>query len=173
MDIHIQGNPGTGNTFQEVHIGTVQNYNPQATTVINHNYASAPKVASPRAEDSSQNSTAWRRDALLQYVMRLHGCVAPEWTARYRTLWERVVDAPEVQAVAYVLGKQQGTTFNRNLVASIIYIMCNEGIIRESNASRLAEFLEGSKEHSVRLRLGTYPDDSTLRERVMAIIRDF
>ena len=37
MDIKIEGNPGTGNTFQEIHIGTVQNYNPNATTVINYN----------------------------------------------------------------------------------------------------------------------------------------
>ena len=36
MDINIKGNPGTGNTFQEIHIGTVQNYNPNATTVINN-----------------------------------------------------------------------------------------------------------------------------------------
>ena len=36
MDIKIKGNPGTGNTFQEIHIGTVQNYNPNATTVINN-----------------------------------------------------------------------------------------------------------------------------------------
>lgn len=37
MDININGNPGTGNTFQEVHITNVQNYNPNATTVINYN----------------------------------------------------------------------------------------------------------------------------------------
>ena len=29
MDINIKGNPGTGNTFQEVHIGTVQNHRHQ------------------------------------------------------------------------------------------------------------------------------------------------
>lgn len=29
MDINITGNPGQGNTFQEIHIGTVQNYNPR------------------------------------------------------------------------------------------------------------------------------------------------
>ena len=173
MDIRIQGNPGTGNTFQEIHIGTVQNYNPRATTVVNHNYASSAKAAPQPTEARHQDDFAWRRADLLQYVMRLERCVAPEWVARYRTLWERLLDTPEVEAVAYVLGKQQGTTFNRNLVASIIYIMCNEGVICEGNATRLAEMLEGNKEHSVRLRLSTYPDDSTLRERVTTIIRDF
>lgn len=44
MDLKITGNPGTGNTFQEVHIGTVQNYNPNATTVINHNYGERHKA---------------------------------------------------------------------------------------------------------------------------------
>lgn len=43
MEIKIEGNPGTGNTFQEVKIGTVQNYNPNATTVINNNHGSYPK----------------------------------------------------------------------------------------------------------------------------------
>lgn len=45
MDINITGNPGQGNTFQEIHIGTVQNYNPNATTVINNNYVEKPKPA--------------------------------------------------------------------------------------------------------------------------------
>ena len=31
MDIKIEGNPGTGNTFQEIKIGYVENYNPNAT----------------------------------------------------------------------------------------------------------------------------------------------
>lgn len=45
MDINITGNPGTGNTFQEIHIDTVQNYNPNATTVINNNYGDKQKPA--------------------------------------------------------------------------------------------------------------------------------
>ena len=45
MDINIKGNPGTGNTFQEIHIGTVQNYVPNATTVINNNYGDKQKPA--------------------------------------------------------------------------------------------------------------------------------
>ncbi|MBR3550750.1 MAG: hypothetical protein IKO09_01980 [Bacteroidales bacterium] len=36
MDIKIEGNPGTGNTFQEINIGTVHNFNPNATTIINN-----------------------------------------------------------------------------------------------------------------------------------------
>mgnify|MGYP006924866865 CR=1 FL=1 len=38
MEIEIKGNPGHGNTFQEVHIEYVQNYVPNATTVITNNY---------------------------------------------------------------------------------------------------------------------------------------
>ena len=35
MDIKIEGNPGTGNTFQEITIGYVDNYNAKAETVTN------------------------------------------------------------------------------------------------------------------------------------------
>lgn len=47
MDLKITGNPGTGNTFQEVHIGTVQNYNPNATTVSTTTMASATRLLRP------------------------------------------------------------------------------------------------------------------------------
>ena len=38
MKLDITGNPGTGNTFSETHIDYVENYNPNAQTVINNNY---------------------------------------------------------------------------------------------------------------------------------------
>lgn len=170
MDIHITGNPGTGNTFQEIHIGTVQNYNPNATTVINHNYGDRPRPAPAGAPCQPAPDHAPLRAEVLRYVSRLECCVAPQWAARYRTLWETVLDAPEVEAVAYEPGKQQNTTFNRALVANIIYIMCMEQVIQERNASRLAELLERDRDHSVRAQLGRYPADSRLGDRVTAII---
>lgn len=38
MEINIKGDPGQGNTFQEIHINKVDNFNPNATTVINNYY---------------------------------------------------------------------------------------------------------------------------------------
>ena len=34
MELKIEGNPGTGNTFQEIKIGYVENYVPNATTIM-------------------------------------------------------------------------------------------------------------------------------------------
>ena len=170
MDINIQGNPGTGNTFQEVHIGNVQNYNPNAHTVINYNYADRSKSASLQADSPSAPDRTAQRDEILRYVQRLECCVAPQWVSRYRTLWATVLAAPEVEAVAYEPGKQQDTAFNRSLVANIIYIMCVQGVIQERNATRLAELLEGDKEHSVRGRLREYPTDGGICDCVERII---
>lgn len=43
MEINIKGNPGQGNTFQEIHINKVDNFNPNATTVINNYYGDKQK----------------------------------------------------------------------------------------------------------------------------------
>lgn len=170
MEIKVQGDPGTGNTYVELHIGTVQNFNPNATTVINNNYGDRSKAAPATAGGSTDPARPARPGEILDYVLRLQGCVSPQWASRYRTLWETILSAPEVEAVAYEPGKQQRTTFNRNLVANIIYIVCMQGVIQQQNASRLAELLEGDKDHAVRGRLREYPEDRRVRDRVTSII---
>lgn len=49
MKIDITGNPGTGNTFQEFNIQHVDNFNPNATTVIN-NYNNGIKQTSQESD---------------------------------------------------------------------------------------------------------------------------
>lgn len=170
MDIHITGNPGTGNTFQEIHIGKVQNYNPNATTVINYNYGDKPQVA-PLAEKPLQDAEKEQRKAeILDYVSRLKDCVARDWKNRYEALWTEILALPEVDAVVYDPGKQQGTSCNRNLLARIIYIMCKEKVIAEDNATQLTLALEGDKDHPVRAQLKMYPDDSDIRQKVSDLI---
>ena len=170
MELKITGNPGTGNTFQEVHIGTVQNYNPNATTVINHNYDErhkAPAAVTPALPEADFTPL---RDEVLHYVMKIQGCVSPQWAERYSTLWHQVLAAPEVEAVIYKPGKQQNTTFNRTLVANIIYIMCNEDVLVEKNATHLAIALEGSGEHPVRNQLSQYPSNGDITDKVLQLI---
>lgn len=158
MKVDITGNPGTGNTFQEIHIGTVQNYNPNATTVINNNYgdklksSSAPDKALQDAEKESL------RADIMAYVGRLDDYVAKDWKNRYKALWTSILALPEVDAVVYTPGRQQGTTFNRNLVASIIYIMCNKNVIAEKNAKTLTKILENDGDHAVRHQLRKEPN---------------
>ena len=108
----------------------------------------------------------------MQYVNNLKPYVAPDWKNRYDTLWRLILQQPEVSAVVCDPGKQRDTTFNRDLVANIIYMMCNEGIIAETNATTLTLALEGDKAHSVRAQLRKVPQDSIIEEKVKRLFYD-
>ena len=166
MNIKIEGNPGTGNTFNEVHIGVVENYVPNATTVINNHYGDSRKAQPTADKDTSKADLLVRRGEIMQYVGNLKQYVAKEWKNRYESIWASILDIVEVAAVIFEPGKQKDTTFNRNLVANIIYIMCNQGIITETNATTLTVGLEGDKDHPVRAQLRKDPDDSDLKLKI-------
>ena len=171
MKVEITGNPGTGNTFQEINISSVQNYNPNATTVINYNYGDKPKPTSAPDKTMQQAEREQRKAEIMEYVSRIKRYVADEWKNRYETIWRSVLDIPEVEAVVYETGKQKDTTFNRNLVANIIYVMCEGGVFATDNATTLAECLEGDKDHSVRAKLRQNPDDKNLERHVKALLQ--
>lgn len=171
MDINITGDPGSGNTFQEIHINTVQNYNPNATTVINYNGCEKQKTA-PATDKILQDAEREQRKAeIMEYVLRLTKYVAKDWKNRYESTWQKILAIPEVDEQVYAPGKQQGTTFNRNLVAHIIYIMCNAEVFTTKNATHLAIALEGDKDHSVRNQLGTSPDCKDIMDKVNALLK--
>lgn len=171
MEINIKGNPGTGNTFQEVHIGTVQNYNPNATTVINNNYGDKPKAASSPDNNKTDAEREHLKTEIMTYVSRIKQYVANEWRNRYETTWRSVLDIPEVKSIVFSPGKQKDTLFNRNLVANIIYIMCNAGFYTDTNATALTIALEDDKEHSVRQQLAKEPADELLVKHVKALLQ--
>lgn len=171
MDINIKGNPGTGNTFQEIHIGTVQNYVPNATTVINNNYGDKQKPAASVDKAMEGAEKEQRKAEIMNYVAHLKPFVSKEWKNRYETLWHSILAIPEVEAIVYEPGKQKNTTFNRNLIANIIYIMCSERILTTDNAATLAQALEGEKDHSVRAQLHTEPDEKLLVKHVKDLLQ--
>lgn len=171
MDINIKGNPGTGNTFQEINIGTVQNYNPNATTVINNNYGDKPKAASSPDNNLTDAEREHLKSEIMTYVSRIKQYVANEWKNRYETTWRSVLDIPEVESLVFSPGKQKNTSFNRNLVANIIYIMCNAGFYTDTNATALTIALEDDKEHSVRQQLAKEPADRLLVKHVKALLQ--
>lgn len=172
MDIKIEGNPGTGNTFQEIHINHVDTFAPSATTVINNHYGDR-KPERAATDSNTKNADRVQRQAeIMQYVNNLKPYVAPDWKNRYEALWRLILGLPEVSAVVYEPGKQRDTTFNRDLVANIIYIMCNAGIIAETNATTLTLALEGDKAHSVRAQLRKVPQDSIIEEKVKRLFYD-
>lgn len=172
MDIKIDGNPGTGNTFQEFNIGHVENFNQGSTVFSNHN--GDRKKGPSSVADDTRVDLQLRQAEILEYVCRLKPYVAREWKNRYESTWRDILALSEVAAQVYNPGKQHDTTFNRNLVANIIYIMYNDrdghGVITEGNATHLAEILEGDKDHSVRRQLGQAPEDRTLRDAVNKLL---
>lgn len=171
MDINITGDPGTGNTFQEINIGTVHNFNPNATTVINYNYGEKLKAA-PAPDKVLQDADKEARKAgIMEYVLRLKPHVAKDWKNRYESIWQKILALPEVEEQVYEPGKQKGTTFNRNLVASIIYIMCKQNVLSTDNATELTKALENDKDHSVRSQLHTDLDDKDMERNIIALMQ--
>ena len=173
MDIKIEGNPGTGNTFQEVHIGTVQNYNPNATTVINYNGTSdedngakhkksGPKTMKEMLEQDLIDTTPIRKE-ILNYVSCIRPFVKDEWKDMYMQMWEDILDLVVVKEKVYDPGKQKNTNFNRKLVAGILHFLDSQKLYKDPyNAKAMAEALEGDWEHSVRRELAVDPSDEVV-----------
>ena len=157
MTIDIKGNPGTGNTFMEIHIQRVDNFQAFAPAAnSNHKGTHAGDQASPRPSGTPA-ATAPLRGEILAYVDRLRTSLSDEWKSRYQKTWEDILDLDIVASSVYLPGKQQGTNFNRSLVAGIIHYLSGRGAYEEYNAARFASYLEGSKDHSVRSALGRDP----------------
>lgn len=166
MEINIKGDPGQGNTFQDIHIDHVDNFNPNATTVVNNYYGDKQKTV-PAAENVLQDEEREKRKAdILQYVAKLAQYVSKDWKNRYETLWKNILALPEVEAEVYEPGKQKGTTFNRNLIANIICMMISAEVFNTDNATHLTIALEGDKEHSVRNQLREYPQNDDIKEKI-------
>ncbi len=165
MKIDITGNPGTGNTFQEYHIQHIDNFNPNATTVIN-NYNSEVKQTNKELDHRGvpEKDTEPIKVEILKYVSKLKPCLADKWKSKYDKVWNNILNLPSVTEKVFEPGKQQGTNFNRNLVAHIIYYMGQEGVFTDYNASQFADKLEGNKEHSIRSALGKAPDEKIQSE---------
>ncbi len=163
MEIKIEGNPGTGNTFQEINIQHADSVNPNATSVtVNHHHYGDSKTAAHKAKgnDADNIDTTPIRTEILNYVSCLRPQLKDEWKNKYMKLWEAILDLDIIESQVYISGKQKNTNFNRNLVANIIHYLDDHQIYRnEYNASTMAIFLEGDKDHSVRAALGKDPSD--------------
>ena len=98
-------------------------------------------------------------EQIMEYVGRLKPLVQPSVQERYDTLWASVLELQEVSMMVYNPGKQQGTTFNRDLVAQIAHLMGSR-VYTDTKAVQMAELLEPGKgkDHPVRQRLSENPD---------------
>lgn len=159
MKIHVEGDPGTGNTYMEINIQHVENFNPAATSIINNYYGTRSRHQDSASQITDAVDRARKQSEILSYVSRIGKCLDYAWTGSYEKTWVSILDMEAVSVLVYNPGKQQGTSFNRSLVANIIHYLHGRGIYTgEYNASHLAEILEGDKDHSVRCALGTDPE---------------
>lgn len=103
------------------------------------------------------------KKAILDYVSVLKTELSDDWAHKYMNVWDEILDLDIVKAKVYDPGKQQGTTFNRNLVANIICYLGQKGAFKSPyNASRMARLLSGDSDNSVRAALGKTPDANIL-----------
>ena len=152
------GRPLTIFNIKEVH-----QLNPNATHITNNYYGDqfVPKDMvrkEPSAPENATRNPQLCKESVLEYVMRLHPSqVREEWKDKYLALWESILELPAVSSTIYDKGKQQGTTFNRNLVGNILHLLAEKKVLKTDNATRLATELEGSSEVSIRQKLGEMP----------------
>jgi hypothetical protein len=119
-----------------------------------------------RAQDEKYEGL---KQSVMDYVTKLMPVVAAEYREVYQKMWLEILDKEPVSKIVYDRGRQQGTLFNRNLVAQISHMFLLDGvIINETTDVRMAELLEPKqgKNHPVRGALGTSPDDEHVKKAV-------
>ena len=99
------------------------------------------------------------KEAIMEYVGRLRPLVKEQYLAKYDQIWEGILEISQVKAVIYNKGKQQDTTFNRNLLAQLIH-QVDIIYLPTANTVQMSTYLEPEKgvDHPVRQKLGEVPD---------------
>lgn len=117
----------------------------------------APKKEVGKMSDASMEQG---KEAIMEYVDRLKPLIRQEYQERYDEIWMGILELKEVREEVYDKGKQQDTTFNRNLVAQIFHMMADKICLPAIKVSHMAERLEPDKgvDHPVRKKLGEAPD---------------
>lgn len=169
---------------QQFNIGSIGQMNNGVTTVIN-NYGKDGEPVTPKQKDEKpekkntmeQRETTPIREKIMLYVSCLTGELVPEWEKRYMDLWDGILNLPVVEAMVYNPGKQQNTSFNRNLVANIIHFLGTrtnnkERVYKAYNAALFTEKLEHDKDHPVRAALGKDPSED-ITKRLESYLETF
>lgn len=175
-----------------INIDKAYNVNP-AATVVNNTFnissgreaadavkeALGAKPASPfdrmREPEDNIDCTPIRTE-ILNYVSRVRPLLTDEAKSTYMKMWEDILDLPEVSSKVYRSGKQWGTNFNRDLLANILYHLRARKIYavvyRDNyNGAKMAEYLEGDKEHSVKHALRDEPPVD-VREAIDKLLKE-
>ena len=117
------------------------------------------KVMPEEEEEEVDSRYSSAKERIISYVDRLEPMVNKDFRDNYYELWNGILELKEVKESVYDKGKQQGTTFNRNLVAQIIRQIKDKVYVASANTVQMAEYLEPGKgaNHPVRQKLGEVP----------------
>jgi len=114
-------------------------------------------VVEEQAENATCNPQPDKK-SIIDYVMKLHPVyVSKEWQDKYEELWKQILELTAVAEKIYDKGRQQNTTFNRNLVGNILHLLADKKVLTTNNATKLAIGLEKDENASVRAKLGEMP----------------
>ena len=148
------------------------NFNNTQINVINGDGIHVSYEA-PKAKEEKEVPNGLRQ-SVIDYVNRLMPVVAVKYQEDYSKIWKDILEEDAVSSVIYDRGKQQGTVFNRNLVAQISRMMAINGIIvKNTNDVAMAELLEPQrgKHHPVRKQLAFIPDDNKIKKAVKEVFK--
>lgn len=121
---------------------------------------------------AKEEKLAGARQSVMDYVGRLMPVVAADYREQYQKIWTEILEQDAVSQVVYDRGRQQGTLFNRNLVAQITHMMVGGIIVENTTDVRMAELLEPEKgiKHPVRGALGVSPEDRQIKKAVIEVL---
>lgn len=175
MDLNINGNPGTGNHYTEVHIGHIENNFPAVKEVTIITGADGKEVitkteevesASPSSVADSPDDRQGKRTLIMQYVEKTLPFVKFKWQDKYMELWNDILNLPEVEAVIYDRGRQQSICFNRYALCHLINYVGSKavdgyGIFEKYNATHIAAAFKDNAEQITRPQLYYQPSLAT------------
>lgn len=188
MKVEIEGNPGTGNSYTDIHDNHIETLAPNATTVVNkHYHISGPisaaeeavlEEAVQRAEADGQEPAATApsrkkakelvdievvREEILTFVSKVRPLLDDAWKADFQNIWDDILNMQEVKEKIYTPGKQKHTNFNQYLVGNILYFMFEDcgacSDDKDYNASEVCMKLIGTTEHQLRKELAKNPPE--------------
>jgi L-rhamnose mutarotase len=112
------------------------------------------------------------KKAIMEYVGRLRPLVKEQYQEKYDQIWEGILEISQVKAVIYDKGKQQDTTFNRNLLAQLIH-QVDVIYLPSANNAQMTTYLEPERgaDHPVRQKLGETPE-KTIKKAVEEYMKD-
>lgn len=120
------------------------------------------RVEGKKMQLSIRNHDGLEFDAVLtkdifRYVSRAEVLMRKGLPFGWRKLWYSLLKNADIMARLEDRGRQKDVIFNRNLLANILALLSERGVLRHFSASEAAKMLEGSRDHSVRAELSQLP----------------